>query len=45
MGAMDIFDEFEIEILAGCRPKSRQESKKPLAKARRMGKKSKKNLH
>ena len=43
--ALDIFDELEIEVPSGCRPKSRLKPKKPLTRAQRMGKKSKKNLH
>ena len=43
--ALDIFDELELETPSGCRPKSRLKAKKPLTKAQKMGKKSKKNLH
>ena len=43
--AFDIFDELEIEVPSGCRPKSRLKAKKPLTKAQKMGKKSKKDLH
>lgn len=37
--ALDIFDELEIEVPAGCRPKSRLKPRKPLTKAQKMGKK------
>lgn len=41
--ALDIFDE--LALPSGCRLKSRLKAKKPLTKAQKMGKKSKKNLH
>ena len=43
--ALDIFDELGINVPAGCRSRSRMKPKKPLTRAQRMGKKSKKNLH